>query len=44
MREKESKYEIESLMKIATCVMFTKISAKIGIKKFVKKEVSAIGK
>ena len=31
MMEQESKYEIDSFMKVATEVMFTQMSAKAGI-------------
>ena len=44
MREQESKDEIESFMKIATNVMFTKISSKAGIKKFGDKSVTVMVK
>ena len=44
MREQESKDETDSLMKIAKTVMFTKMSAKIGIKKFGEKVVAAMVK
>ena len=44
MREQESKDEIESFMKIAKNVMFTRISAKAGIKKFGEKAVKAMVK
>ena len=41
MREKESKYETDSFMKVATDVIFTQISEKAGIKKFGEKAVVA---
>ena len=44
MREQESKDETDSLMKIAKTVMFTKMSAKLGIKKFGEKVVAAMVK
>ena len=44
MREQESKDETDSFMKIATNVMFTKMYAKAGIKKFVEKAVAVMVK
>ena len=41
MREKESKYETDSFMKVATDVIFTQIYEKAGINKFGEKEVAA---
>ena len=43
MMEQESKYEIDSFMKVATEVMFTQMSAKAGIF-FVQKAVEAMVK
>ena len=44
MREQESKYETDSFMKLETDVMFTQMSAKSGINKFVEKAVVAMVK
>ena len=44
MRYQESKDETESLMKFATTVMFTQISANAGVKKFGEKAVAAMVK
>ena len=44
MREQESKDDRDSLMKVATDVMFTKMSAKSGINKFGEKAVVAMVK
>ena len=43
MREKESKNDTDSLMKVGTGVMFTKMSSKEGIKKFGEKAVADTG-
>ena len=40
MREQQSKYETAPYMKVATDIMFTKMSAKSGIKKFGEKTVA----
>ena len=40
MREQDSKDNTESFMKVATIFMFTKMSAKAGIKKFGEKAVA----
>ena len=42
MREKESKYEADSLKKIATNIMFTQMSEKSGVEKFGEKAVTAM--
>ena len=44
IKQQESKYDIDSLMKVATDVMSTKISANAGINKFGDKAVAAMVK
>ena len=44
MREQDSKDEIDSFMKVATDVMFKKMSAKSGTKKLGEKAVAAMVK
>ena len=44
MREQESKDETDSFMKIAKNIMFTQMSAKVGINKFEEKMVAAMVK
>ena len=44
MMKQESKDETDSFMKIETDFMFSKMSAKAGIKKFGEKTVAAMAK
>ena len=44
MREQESKDETDSFMKVATEVVFTQISEKVDIKKFLEKKVAVMVK
>ena len=44
MRDQETKYKTDSVMKVATNVMFTQMSAKSGIKTFGEKAISAMVK
>ena len=44
MREQKSKDDTDSLMKVATDVMFTQMSEKAGINKFGEKAVVAMVK